>query len=156
MPGTILNYLKPMSNYWLVKQEPSAYGWEQFCRDGRTEWEGVRNYQARNHLRGMKVGDLVLYYHSVEGKEVVGVARVSKEYFPDRSARSGDWSAVELVPEMALRRKLGLAEIKSDNILCDMALVRQSRLSVMSIEKQQFERVLEVTGTKFETGGGLE
>ena len=139
-----------MCKYWLVKQEPSEYGWDQFCKDGRTEWQGVRNFQARNHLRSMKKGDIVLYYHSVEGKELVGIARVSKEYFPDESAESGDWSAVELEPEMALRRKLGLAEIKLDGILSDMALVRQSRLSVMPVEKRQFERVLEITGTRFE------
>lgn len=146
----MLNYPAEMRNYWLVKQEPSEYGWDQFCKDGRTEWQGIRNFQARNHLRSMKVGDFVLYYHSVEGKEIVGIARVSKEYFLDESAESGDWSAVELVPEMALRRKLGLAEIKLDGILSDMALVRQSRLSVMPVEKRQFERVLEITGTKFE------
>ncbi len=134
--------------YWLVKQEPSTYPWEQFVKDGSTQWDGVRNYQARNNLRLMKKGDRVLYYHSVSGKEIVGIAEVSREYFPDPTAGSGDWSAVELKPVKALGSPLSLDAIKEDEVLSGMALVRQSRLSVMPVTDEQFRRVCELTGTR--------
>jgi predicted RNA-binding protein with PUA-like domain len=119
--------------HWLVKQEPDAYAWEQFVRDGRTAWTGVRNFQARNNLRAMKEGDEVFYYHSVTGKSVVGLARVSKEAYPDPSAKEGDWSCVDLVPVRACRTPVALDAIKKEPALDAIALLRQSRLSVMPV-----------------------
>lgn len=119
--------------HWLVKQEPDAYPWEQFVRDKGTAWTGVRNFQARNNLRAMKKGDEVFYYHSVTGKSVVGVARVAREAYPDPTAREGDWSCVDLVPLQACRRPVTLEQIKAEPSLRDIALLRQSRLSVMPL-----------------------
>src|SRR5580698_943538 len=117
-------------NYWLVKSEPEAYSWSQLVKDGRTAWTGVRNYAARNNLRAMKKGDLVFFYHSVEEKSAVGLARVEKEAYSDPTADEGDWSAVDLVPVKALVKPVTLAQIKADKILCEMPLVRIGRLSV--------------------------
>src|SRR5215510_13190681 len=117
-------------HYWLVKQEPEAYSWTTFVKEGRTAWTGVRNFQARNSLRAMKRGDYVLYYHSVSEKQVVGVARVEKEAYPDPTAKEGDWSCVDLVPVKGLKVPVGLTAIKTDKVLKDIALVRQGRLSV--------------------------
>lgn len=128
-------------NYWLVKSEPAAYAWPQFLKDGRTAWTGVRNFQARNNLRAMKKGDAVLFYHSVTGKEVVGLARVAKEFYPDATAREGDWSGVDLVPEKTFSRPVTLEIIKADGILKAMALVKQSRLSVTPVTPAQFDRM---------------
>ena len=127
--------------YWMVKQEPTAYSWDQFVRDGRAAWTGVRNFQARNHLRAMKKGDPVLFYHSVVGKEVVGIAKVAREAYPDPTAEDGDWSCVDLVPGRALKQPKTLAEIKADRQLADLPLLKQSRLSVMELTKKQFERL---------------
>lgn len=138
----------PGMNYWLVKQEPEAYAWEQFVRDGRTAWTGVRNFQARNNLRAMKTNDRVLYYHSVTGKEIVGVAKVAKEFYPDPSAEEGDWSVVDLVPHKPLKQPVSLETIKADAVLKDIPLVRQSRLSVSPLTPEQFQRVLELGATK--------
>ena len=135
-------------NYWLVKQEPEDYSWADFVKDGRTQWTGVRNYTARNNLRGMKTGDLVFYYHSGEQKAVVGVSRVSKEAFPDPTAEEGDWVAVELMPVKPVAVPVTLAEIKADGVLKEMQLVRQSRLSVSSLNEVQFARLLKLAGTK--------
>src|SRR5437773_584825 len=132
--------------YWLVKQEPEAYSWHNLEADGRTSWTGVRNFQARNNLRSMKKGDLVLFYHSVTEKQVVGVAKVEKEAYPDKTATEGDWSAVDLVPDKELKEPVTLEAIKSDKVLKEMPLVRQSRLSVSSISKEQFARVLKLGG----------
>jgi predicted RNA-binding protein with PUA-like domain len=131
-----------MSQYWLVKQEPTAYSWSQFVADGKTDWTGVRNFQARNNLRNMKIGDEVLFYHSVNGKAVVGIARVTKEAFPDPTAADGDWSAVELKPERAVTPPVTLDQIKAEPKLQDVLLLRQSRLSVMSLSKEQFQDIL--------------
>jgi predicted RNA-binding protein with PUA-like domain len=131
-----------MSQYWLVKQEPTAYSWDQFVVDGKTDWTGVRNFQARNNLRSMKSGDQVLFYHSVNGKAVVGVAVVSREAFPDPTATSGDWSAVEIKPVRPVNPPVTLEQIKSDPALAQIPLLRQSRLSVMAISTQEFEGVL--------------
>jgi len=128
-------------NYWLVKSEPAAYAWPQFLKDGRTAWTGVRNFQARNNLRAMKNGDAVLFYHSVTGKEVIGLARVAREFYPDPTAKEGDWSCVDLVPEKAFTNPVPLETIKTDRLLKDMALVRQSRLSVTPVTPAQFERL---------------
>ena len=131
-----------MSQYWLVKQEPTAYSWDQFVVDGKTDWTGVRNFQARNNLRSMKAGDQVLYYHSVNGKAVVGIAVVSREAFPDPTATSGDWSAVEIKPVRPVNPPVTLEKIKSDPALAQIPLLRQGRLSVMSLSKNEFEGVL--------------
>ena len=128
--------------YWLVKQEPEAYAWDNLVRDGRTSWTGVRNFQARNYLRAMKVGDLVLFYHSVTDKQVMGVARVEREAYADPTAEAGDWSAVDLGPERALENAVSLEQLKSDTITKDMPLIRQSRLSVMELSEVVFRRVL--------------
>jgi predicted RNA-binding protein with PUA-like domain len=120
-------------NYWLVKQEPDAYAWEKFVREGRTAWTGVRNFQARNNLRSMQKGDRVFYYHSVKGKCVVGWAEVVREAYPDPTADDGDWSCVDLVPKAACRQPVTLEEIKAEPGLSEVALLRQSRLSVMPI-----------------------
>ncbi len=122
--------------HWLVKQEPDAYAWEQFVRDGRTAWTGVRNFQARNNLRAMKEGDEVFYYHSVTGKSVVGLARVSKEAYPDPSAEEGDWSCVDLVPVRACRTPVALDAIKKEPALDAIALLRQSRLPPLQKQHQ--------------------
>jgi predicted RNA-binding protein with PUA-like domain len=133
-------------NYWLVKQEPEAYSWETFVKDKGTAWTGVRNFQARNNLSAMAKGDLVFFYHSVTGKNIVGIARVAKEAYPDPSAKGekGDWVAVDLVPFKALKTPVSLEQLKSDKLLKEMKLVRQSRLSVTPVTKAEFERVLEL------------
>jgi len=128
-------------NYWLVKQEPTAYAWETFLKDGRTTWTGVRNFQARNHLRAMKKGDRVLYYHSVVGKCIVGIAEVSREAYPDPTAGEGDWSCVDLVPVKSLKQSVTLDWIKSQPDFAEIGLLRQSRLSVMPLTKPMFQRI---------------
>lgn len=135
-------------NYWLVKQEPEAYSWSDFVKDGKTAWTGVRNFQARNNLRAMKKGDLVMFYHSVSDKQVVGIAKVDKEFYPDPTAEEGDWSVVDLVPVKPLKIFVSLEQIKADATLKDMPLVRQSRLSVTPLNEAQFKRLLELAGTK--------
>ncbi|MBI1842409.1 MAG: EVE domain-containing protein [Verrucomicrobia bacterium] len=135
------------SQYWLIKQEPEAYSWKTFEKEGKTAWTGVRNYQARNNLRAMKKGDLALFYHSVSEKQIVGVAKVAKEHFPDATAKEGDWSAVEFVPMKALKSPVSLERIKADPALRGMGLVRQSRLSVTPVSAEHFERVLSLAST---------
>ena len=117
-------------NYWLVKSEPDAYAWATFVKDGRTAWTGVRNFAARLHLRAMKKGDVAFFYHSNEGKEIVGVAQVVKEAYPDATAEEGDWACVDLKPLKALAKPVTLVQVKADAMLKEMALVKQSRLSV--------------------------
>ena len=134
-------------NYWLVKQEPEDYSWADFVKDKKTAWTGVRNFQARNNLRAMKKGDEVLFYHSGTGKEIVGVSRVSKTAYPDPTASDGDWSCVDLMPVKPLTQSIPLATIKADAALKEMALVKQSRLSVMPVTATQFKRVLKI-GTR--------
>jgi predicted RNA-binding protein with PUA-like domain len=135
-------------NYWLVKSEPESYSWEQLVKDGRTAWTGVRNFTARINLRAMKKGDLVFFYHSGEEKSAVGLARVEKESYPDPTAKEGEWSCVDLAPVKGLKKAVTLAQIKADKILREMVLVRQSRLSVSPLTKEQFERMLELAETK--------
>ena len=134
--------------YWLVKQEPEAYSWATLVRDGRTAWTGVRNFQARNNLRAMKRGDFVLFYHSVSDKQVVGVAKVTKEAYPDPTSPEGEWSCVDLVPEKPLEKPVALDVIRADQQLKEMKLVKQSRLSVTPVTQAQFERVLKLGETK--------
>jgi predicted RNA-binding protein with PUA-like domain len=135
-------------NHWLVKQEPEAYSWTTFVKDGKTAWTGVRNFQARNNLRTMKKGDPVLFYHSVSEKQVVGLAQVEREAYPDPTATDGDWSAVDLAPVRALARPVSLEMIKADKILKDLPLVRQSRLSVTPVSAAQFNRLLALAETQ--------
>ena len=135
-------------NYWLVKQEPEAYSWGDFEKEGRTAWTGVRNFQARNNLRAMKKGDLVFFYHSVTDKAVIGLARVDREQYLDPTAEEGDWSVVDLVPVKALRQPVTLEQIKADKVLRNMKLVRQSRLSVTPLTDAEFERLLQLSETK--------
>jgi predicted RNA-binding protein with PUA-like domain len=133
--------------YWLVKQEPDDYSWADLVKDGRTAWTGVRNFQARNNLRAMKSGDLVLFYHSVTDKQVMGVARVERTAYADPTADEGDWSCVDLAPVTALRQPVSLATIKSDQRLHEMPLVKQGRLSVVPVSHAQFERLLKLGAT---------
>jgi predicted RNA-binding protein with PUA-like domain len=124
--------------YWLVKSEPDVYGFDELLREGRSRWDGVRNYQARNNLRAMKAGDLCLFYHSNIGLEVVGIACVEREHYPDPTAEKGDWSCVDLVPVERLARPLSLAEIKAHPDLQQVGLVRNGRLSVMPLTEAEF------------------
>ena len=127
-----------MKNFWLVKQEPSSYSWADFAADSGTSWTGVRNYSARNNLRGMRKGDEVLFYYSGEEKAVVGIARVTRPAYPDPTASEGDWSTVDLAPIKPLRRTVTLRQIKENPRLKNVRLVRQSRLSVMPLTAQEF------------------
>jgi len=125
--------------YWLVKSEPNTYSWEQFVIDGLAQWDGVRNFQARNNLKEMKIGDLVLYYHSNEGLAIVGIAEVVKEFYPDPTINEGDWVAVDISPVRALERPVTLQQVKKDERLKNIGLVRQGRLSVVSITNDEFK-----------------
>ena len=133
--------------HWLVKQEPEKYPWSQLVKDKVTYWDGVRNYQARNNLRAMANDDLVLYYHSVSEKAVVGVAKVTREAYPDPTAKEGDWSVVDLKPARAMKTPVTLEAIKSDPALAEISLVKQSRLSVMPLTAAHFKRILKLGGT---------
>lgn len=134
--------------YWLVKSEPESYAWSDLVKDGKTAWTGVRNFQARNNLRAMKKGDLVLFYHSVTEKQIVGIARVEKEFYPDPMAKEGDWSCVDLAPVCPVKTPVRLETIKSDSVLKGISLLRQSRLSVTSLSATEFKRLLELAKTK--------
>ncbi|EEI93973.1 hypothetical protein HMPREF0765_0305 [Sphingobacterium spiritivorum ATCC 33300] len=131
-------------NYFLVKSEPFKYSWEQFNKDGQTFWDGVRNYQARNNIKAMKEGDLVLFYHSNEGKEVVGIAKVVKEFYQDPTTEDERWVVVDLAPVETFKNPVTLEQIKSDTLLQDVALVRQGRLSVMPLKPEEFDRIVEL------------
>ena len=127
-------------NYWMVKQEPTDYSFDDLVKDGKTDWTGVRNYQARNNLKEMKKGDKLLFYHSNVGKEVVGIAKVSKPAFPDPTDEK--WVAVEVEPVRKFKRTVTLADIKANLALKDIGLVRQSQLSVIALTKDEFDEVL--------------
>ena len=131
-------------NYFLVKSEPFKYSWEQFNKDGQTFWDGVRNYQARNNMKAMKEGDLVLFYHSNEGKEVVGVAKVVNEYYQDPTTDDTKWVVVDLAPVETFKKPVTLEVIKADEFLQNIALVRQGRLSVMPLKPEEFDRIVEL------------
>ena len=133
-----------MKKSWLVKQEPDSYSWSDFTADRGTSWTGVRNYTARNNLRGMGKGDEVLFYHSGEEKAVVGLARVTRTAYPDATATEGDWSAVDLAPVKRLAKPVTLAAIKANARLKEMKLVRQSRLSVMPVTPAEFRTILKM------------
>jgi predicted RNA-binding protein with PUA-like domain len=134
--------------YWLVKQEPEAYSWSTFVKEGGTAWTGVRNFSARLNLRAMKKGDLVLFYHSVSDKQVIGIARVKREAYPDPTATEGEWVAVDLQPVRPLAKPVSLDTIKSDKLLKEMKLVRQSRWSVTPVTPEQFKQVLKLGDTR--------
>ncbi len=134
-------------NYWLVKSEPHKYSWEKLNEDGHTFWDGVRNFQARNNLREMKAGDLVLFYHSNEGKEVVGIAKVVKEHYQDPTTEDPNWLVVDLAPVEPLKTPVTLEQIKKDERLQNIGLVKQGRLSVMSLKPEEFDRIIELGNT---------
>lgn len=131
--------------YWLVKQEPSAYSWQNFLADKHTAWTGVRNFQARNNLMAMKKGDRVLFYHSVTEKSVVGIAEVTKEFYPDPTATEEGWMCVDLSLVKTLKKPVTLDEIKADSLLAGIALIRQSRLSVQPLTRAEFDRIVSVS-----------
>jgi predicted RNA-binding protein with PUA-like domain len=131
-------------NYWLVKSEPFKYSWSQFESDKKTFWDGVRNYQARNNLKAMKKGDLVMFYHSNEGMEVVGIAEVIKESYQDPTTDDQKWVVVDLKPKNKLKKPVTLTQIKADPMLAQIGLVKQGRLSVMPLKREEFDRIVEM------------
>jgi len=133
---------KPKASFWLVKQEPETYSWSDFVDDGRTDWTGVRNYQARNNLREMKTGERVLFYHSGKDKAVVGLAEVVKSAYADPTADDPQWLAVDLKPTRALKNPVPLAAIRYNKRLSQLPLIRQSQLSVMSLTKDEFDIIV--------------
>jgi predicted RNA-binding protein with PUA-like domain len=135
-------------SYWLVKSEPNVYGWEQLVKDKETFWSGVRNYAARIHLKAMKKGDEVLFYHSNEGMEIVGIAKVSKEFYQDPTTEDANWIAVDLKPEKKLKNPVTLSQIKADKRLQEMALVRLGRLSVQPVTEKEWKIIMELSGEK--------
>jgi len=135
-------------NYWLVKSEPFKYSWEQFEKDGRTFWDGVRNYAARNNLKAMKKGDLVLWYHSNEGMEIVGIAKVAKEFYQDPTTTEEAWVVVDLKPFKKLKKTVPLSAVKADSRLADMDLLRLGRLSVQTVKETEWNIIMEMSGTK--------
>lgn len=135
-------------SFWLMKSEPDVFSWEKLVGDGRAMWDGVRNYTARNNLRAMKVGDLAFFYHSNIGKEIVGIARIVREHYPDPTANGADWSVVDVEPVKPLVRAVTLAEAKAEPRLAKMALVGRARLSVQPVTREEFEIVLELAKTK--------
>jgi predicted RNA-binding protein with PUA-like domain len=132
--------------YWLVKSEPEAYAWSDLVRDGRTDWTGVRNYQARNHLKAMRPGDRVFFYASVTTKAILGLAEITRASFPDTTAEEEGWVAVELKPLQALPTPVTLDQIKAEPALKDTALLRQSRLSVMPLSAAEFKKISKLGG----------
>ena len=135
-----------MPKHWMVKQEPTAYSWDQFAADGRAAWTGVRNFQARNNLRAMKKGDCVLFYHSVVGKEVVGIAKVAREAYPDPTADEPGWDCVDLAPVKALKNPVTLDAIKAAPALKNVPLLKQSRLSVMPLTAADYAAIVKLGG----------
>jgi predicted RNA-binding protein with PUA-like domain len=129
-------------NYWLVKSEPFKYSWDDFVKEGKSVWDGVRNYQARNNLKEMKKGDWVFFYHSNEGMEVIGLAEVKKEFFQDPTTEDPRWVVVEIVPIKKFNNTVTLKMMKSDDRLSNLALIKQSRLSVTPVGKQEFDIIL--------------
>ncbi len=135
-------------NYWLIKSEPSVYSWEQFLKDKKTSWDGIRNYAARNNLRDMRKGDEVFFYHSNEGMEIVGIATVAKESYQDPTTEDKNWVVVDLKPMKKLKTPVPLSQIKSDPELSQMELVRISRLSVQKVSAKEWNRILQLSATK--------
>jgi len=132
-------------NYWLAKSEPFKYSWDDFLKDGSTYWDGVRNYQARNNLKAMKVKDKVFFYHSNEGLRVVGVAEVIKEHYQDPTTDDQRWVVVDLKPVDTLKNPVTLTQIKEEPSLKEISLVRQGRLSVMALKKKEFDKIVKMS-----------
>ncbi len=132
--------------YWLVKSEPSVYSWDAFVKDKQTHWNGVRNYAARNNMKAMKKGDLVLYYHSNEGVEIVGIAKVVKEFYQDPTTDDPAWVVVDLKPVRKLKKAVPLASIKKETALANMDLVRLGRLSVQTVKENEWEIIMRLAG----------
>lgn len=139
-------FILSVMQFWLVKSEPEAYAWANFVAEGRTAWTGVRNFQARTNLRGMKKGDLVLFYHSGTDREVKGYARVTKAAYPDPTAAEGDWSCVDLAPIKSLKQPVALSAIKRSRPLKDLLLLKHSRLSVVPVTPEQYAALLQLGG----------
>lgn len=133
-------------NYWLMKSEPGTYSWDDLVKDKKTTWDGVRNFQARNHLKSMKKGDRIFIYHSGEGKEIIGIAKITKEYFPD--PKDKDWAAVEIAPEKKLKNAVTLADVKATKRLANMVLVKSSRLSVQPVKEEEFDLIIAMSQGK--------
>ena len=131
--------------YWLIKSEPNTYSWDDFVKLGRDHWDGVRNYQARNNMKAMKKGDLALFYHSVNEKSVIGIAKVVKEYYPDPTIDDDRWVVVDFVPERKLNNPVTLEAVKSNPKLADIVLVKNSRLSVQPLDKASFDEILKMS-----------
>ena len=132
--------------YWLIKSEPGTYSWDDLVRDTRTRWDGVRNFQARNNIRAMQPGDLALFYHSVNERSIPGVARVASAAYADPTAKEGDWSVVDVEPAFALRQPVALDRIKDEGALRDMVLLKQARLSVQPVRKEEFDAIVTIGG----------
>lgn len=139
-------FISHSMNYWLIKSEPFKYSWERLVKEGRTFWDGVRNYQARNNLRAMKKGDLALFYHSNEGLCVVGIAEIVKEAYPDPTINDERWVAVDIKPLKTLPQSVSLKEMKEQPALADMNLIRQGRLSVVDLKRKEYELILKLGG----------
>jgi predicted RNA-binding protein with PUA-like domain len=136
-----------MPQYWLIKSEPYKFSWDDLVRLQRDHWDGIRNFQARNHLKAMELGDLCLFYHSNEGKEIVGICEVVKTYYPDPTDETGQWVVVDVVPLKPFRRFVTLAEIKATSALANMVLLKQMRLSVSPVREEEFEYLLQMGQT---------
>jgi len=136
------------ARFWLVKQEPEAYSWDDLVRDGRTDWTGVRNFQARNNLRQMKAGEAVLFYHSGESKSVVGIAEVAKASYPDPTADDEQWVAVDIKPRKPLKQPVTLSAMRENPKLSNLLLLRHTRLSVVPVSKDDFETIVGMGGAK--------
>jgi predicted RNA-binding protein with PUA-like domain len=137
-------------NYWLIKSEPYKYSWDQMVQDGTTYWDGVRSYGARIFLKEMKLGDLCLFYHSNEGKEIVGITEVVKEYYQDPTTDDERWVAVDVKAVKPLAKPITLATLKADDVLSEMRFVKQSRLSVAPVKQEEFDKILALSDTSLE------
>jgi len=133
-------------SWWLAKSDPDTYGWKELLRDRKTSWDGVRNFKARNYIRAMKPGDLILFYHSGDEKSVVGAMKVLSGAYPDKTAEEDGWSAIDVAPAWELRNPVTLAAVKAEPSLKNIYLVRVARLSVMPLEKEEFEKIVSMGG----------
>ena len=135
-------------NFWLLKSEPFKYSWDQFVKDNKTHWDGVRNYLARNHLKAMKRGDRIFFYHSNEGLEIVGIAKVVKEFYQDPTTPEPAWVVVDIAPVKKLKKAVTLAQVKAEKELQEMALIKSMRLSVQPVREEEWNKILKMAGEK--------
>ena len=135
-------------NYWLIKSEPFKYSWDQLVNEKKTYWDGVRNYLARNYLKAMKKGDKIFFYHSNEGLEIVGIAKVIKEYYQDPTTPEPAWVVVDIAPVKKLKKPITLTQIKAEKDLQEMSLIKSMRLSVQPVQKEEWNKILEMAGEK--------